>query len=261
MPGAGMLAPMQDYAADVLGYQFHDPDLLEAALTHASSAGHRLQSNERLEFLGDAVLGFVVCEYLYNEFPDLLEGELTKIKSAVVSRRVCALISHDLQLVERLTLGKGMAGRPELPSSIAAAVFESVIGAMYLDGGLEPARRFILEHVTAYIDEAAESTHQQNFKSALQQYAQKHLPSNPVYMLLDEKGPDHAKAFEVCVELVGRRHGSAWANSKKQAEQQAALIALAELGLAETDDEGNVHLHEQAMTNGPGTAEPGAETD
>ncbi|MEX0885556.1 MAG: ribonuclease III [Phycisphaeraceae bacterium] len=238
---------MQEYAADVLGYRFQNPELLEEALTHASSAGHRLQSNERLEFLGDAVLGFVVCEYIFSAFPELLEGELTKIKSAVVSRRICALISQGLELVERLTLGKGMAGRPELPSSIAAAVFESVIGAMYLDGGLDPARRFILEHVRPYIDEAAASAHQQNFKSVLQQYAQRHLPANPAYLLLDEKGPDHAKAFEVCVELQGRRHGSAWANSKKEAEQQAALIALTELGLADVDDEGRVHLRGAAI--------------
>jgi ribonuclease-3 len=235
---------MLEQAAAVLNYNFNDPSLLTAALTHASSAGHRLQSNERLEFLGDAVLGFVVCEYLYAHFPELLEGDLTKIKSAVVSRRVCAKISRDINLADMLNLGKGMSGRPGLPSSVAAAVLESIIAAIYLDGGIEPARKFILRHMVPYIEEAAASTHQSNFKSVLQQYAQKHLPGNPQYVLLDEKGPDHAKCFEVCVEIDGRRFPSAWANSKKEAEQKAALLALSDLDLAHVDDSGRVVLRD-----------------
>lgn len=231
---------MVERAAAILGYRFRDASLLTEALTHASSAGHRLQSNERMEFLGDAILGYVVCEYLYKQFPELLEGELTKIKSAVVSRRVCAQISRQINLAEMLNLGKGMAGRPGLPSSVAAAVLESIIAAIYLDGGMEPARTFILQHMKPFIDDAAESAHQHNFKSVLQQYAQKHLPSNPYYVLLDEKGPDHAKCFEVCVEIEGRRFSSAWANAKKEAEQKAALLALSELGIAEIDADGKV---------------------
>ncbi|MFA9477969.1 ribonuclease III [Phycisphaerales bacterium AB-hyl4] len=233
---------MIDQIEDCLGYRFKDESLLTEALTHASIAGDRLQSNERLEFLGDAILGFVVCEYLFKNFPELLEGELTKIKSSVVSRRVCAKVSLKLKLAEMLNLGKGMAGRGNLPSSIAAAVLESIIGAIYLDGGLEPASRFIIETMQEYIDEAANSAHQHNFKSVLQQHAQKHLPANPSYALLDEKGPDHAKCFEVCVELAGRRFSSAWANSKKEAEQKAALLALNELGLADIDEEGHVGM-------------------
>lgn len=227
-------------AAEVLGYTFCNQSLLDEALTHASSAGSRLESNERMEFLGDAILGSVVCEYLYHEFPDLLEGDLTKIKSAVVSRRVCAKISKAIDLSSMLNLGKGMAGRPGLPSSVAAAVLESIIAAIYLDGGLDPARDFILRQLKPYIHEAAASAHQQNFKSVLQQIAQKLLPCNPSYKLLDAKGPDHAKAFEVCVELCGRRFSSAWANSKKEAEQLAALKALLELKLATREGEGGV---------------------
>ena len=238
---------MLDRAAETLGYQFQNESLLTEALTHASSAGDRLLSNERMEFLGDAILGYVVCEHLFESFPDLLEGELTKIKSAVVSRRVCAEISRNLNLDGMLNLGKGMSCRPGLPSSVAAAVLESIIAAIYLDGGLEPARAFILKHLAPIIQDAAVSAHQQNFKSVLQQYAQKHLPANPVYVLLDEKGPDHAKAFEVCVELDGRRFSSAWANSKKDAEQKAALLALSELQLAEVDADGNVALNEPLM--------------
>lgn len=235
---------MVERAAAVLGYHFQNAALLTEALTHASSAGHRLQSNERMEFLGDAILGYVVCEYLYKHFPDLLEGELTKIKSAVVSRRVCAEISHQINLADMLNLGKGMAGRPGLPGSVAAAVLEAIIAAIYLDGGMEPARDFILRQMVPFIEEAASSAHQQNFKSVLQQYAQKHLPTNPSYVLLDEKGPDHAKCFEVCVEIDGRRFSSAWANAKKEAEQKAALLALNELGIAEIDDNGKVALLE-----------------
>lgn len=228
--------------AVVLEYEFRDHTLLDEALTHASSAGHRLQSNERMEFLGDAILGFVVCEYLYQHFPSLLEGEMTKIKSAVVSRRVCAEISREINLDGMLNLGKGMACRPKLPSSVAAAVLESIIAAIYLDGGMEPVRAFILRHMVPYIREAANSTHQRNFKSVLQQYAQRSLPVNPCYVLLDSKGPDHAKVFEVCVEIGSRRFTSAWANSKKEAEQNAALLALSELGMARVDEEGNVDL-------------------
>jgi ribonuclease-3 len=244
---------MLDKALEVLGYQFKDPALLTEALTHASKAGDRLQSNERMEFLGDAILGFVVCEYLHDTFPDLLEGDLTKIKSAVVSRRVCALISIEGNMTGMLSLGKGMAGRPDLPSSVAAAVLESLIAAIYMDSGMEQARDFILKHMVPYINEAADSAHQQNFKSVLQQHAQKHLPTNPSYILMDEKGPDHSKCFEVCAEVNGRRHASSWANSKKEAEQGAALNALLELGLAKTLDGGKIVLfaHEPTVSTAP----------
>ncbi len=227
-------------ASQLVGYPFKDEAILTEALTHASIAGHRLESNERLEFLGDAILGFVVSEYICQEYPELLEGELTKIKSAVVSRKSCAKVSQKLKLDTLLNLGKGMINRPALPSSIAAAVFEATIAAIYLDGGMEPARAFILEHMGPLIEQSAQSTHQHNFKSVLQQYAQRHLPGNPQYMLLDEKGPDHSKAFEVCVDIDGRRFDSAWANSKKEAEQKAALLALVELGVVMRDGEGQI---------------------
>ncbi|QQE11901.1 ribonuclease III [Planctomycetota bacterium] len=233
---------MNEETQALLNYKFKNPVVMQEALTHASYADSRLDSNERMEFLGDAILGFVVCEYLYANYPELLEGELTKIKSAVVSRRVCAQISEETGLVELLELGKGMIGRPSLPSSVAAAVYEAVIAAIYLDGGIEPTREYILKYMIPIIEEAEASSHQENFKSVLQQYAQKHMPVNPSYVLLDEKGPDHAKCFEVTVEIDGRQFKSSWANSKKEAEQRAALHALLELGLAEESDEGNVNL-------------------
>jgi ribonuclease-3 len=230
----------------IVGHRFGDPSLLHEALTHASSADSRLVSNERMEFLGDAILGYIVCELLFERFPDLHEGDLTKIKSAVVSRRSCALVSRTLGLVDQMRLGKGMADSDGVPASVAAAVLESLIAAIYLDGGIEPTRRFILEHMKPVIDEAAESTHQQNFKSILQQHAQRTLPMTPDYVLLDEKGPDHCKAFEVAARINGRQFGSAWANSKKEAEQKAARTALVELGVAEVDDAGVVQVRDVA---------------
>lgn len=230
-------------AEKILGYRFNNPQLINVALTHASVADTRLQSNERMEFLGDAVLGMVVCEYLFDNYQNDLEGEMTKIKSAVVSRRVCAQISNEIGLTQLLLLGKGMNTR-NLPMSLSAAVYEAIVAAIYLDGGLEPAREFILKFLGSHIIDNAKSTHQQNFKSVLQHYAQRHLTELPSYRLLDEKGPDHSKCFEVCVELGNHRYSSAWGQNKKQAEQRAALKALIEMQLAEEDDDGIVHLVE-----------------
>lgn len=227
-------------AQEVLGYEFNQPELLSIALTHASIADSRLASNERLEFLGDAVLGMVVCEYLYDRFPDLLEGELTKIKSAAVSRRMCAKITKELGLDTLLILGKGMKSRSSIPSSLSAAVLEAIIGAIYIDADLETVRSFILPLLKPHIEMAARSGHQQNFKSVLQHYAQRRLPAQPTYALLDEKGPDHAKCFKVAVVIGEREFDACWASSKKQAEQRAALLALDTLGLIHYGENGEV---------------------
>jgi len=219
----------------ILEYRFNDHDLLKEALTHASIADDRRLSNERLEFLGDSVLGLVVCHRLFELFPDYLEGDLTKLKSAVVSRNTCAAVANALGLTELIFVGKGMLGRGgvsgERPSSLAAGALESIIAGIYLDGGFEAARAFILRHMDEYISRFAATTHQQNYKSLLQQHAQKALASTPMYELLDEKGPDHSKCFEVRVVIGARAFGSAWGPAKKQAEQRAAQIALEELGV------------------------------
>lgn len=224
-------------AEQILQHEFQDRDLLAQALTHASSADHRLASNERLEFLGDAVLGLVVCEYLFEKYPELEEGELTKVKSAVVSRDMCAIVAQELGFDGLIRLGKGMFNRGDIPSSLSAGVFESIIGALFLDGGMETARRFLREQLKGRIRSAASSGHQQNFKSVLQQIAQQNLSQTPQYQVLDEKGPDHAKCFEICVEIGAQRYASSWGASKKRAEQQAALNALVELGFATIDAE------------------------
>jgi len=225
-----------DQCQEVLGYRFSDPDILATALTHASVAPSRQESNERLEFLGDAVLALVVCRELYDHGDELTEGQMTKVKSAVVSRSTCAEVAREIGACEQLFLGKGMSQRGQLPQSVAAAVFESVIGAIYLDGGLEPAAEFVLRHLRPHITEALANEHQKNYKSMLQQYAQQQLGLTPEYLLLDEKGPDHSKCFEIAVSMDGKHFESAWGKTKKQAEQGAAHRALTELGLLEAAD-------------------------
>jgi len=213
-----------------IGHRFRNRALLQAALTHASSAARRRDSNERMEFLGDAVLGLVVCQALYERMPEALEGEMTKIKSAVVSRRTCARVAEKLRLTDGLTLGQGMDNNDQLPSSLAAGTLEAVVAAVYLDGGLEAARQLILSHFDEEIRRCVESQHQFNYKSQLQQWAQRELNATPVYEMLVEKGPDHSKCFEVAVSIAGRQFPSAWGPSKKDAEQKAAGLALVSLG-------------------------------
>lgn len=212
-----------------IGYQFRQPEMLRAALTHASGADTRLASNERLEFLGDAVLGLITCEQLFTRFPDYQEGDLTKVKSVVVSRRTCARFSRALNLGDFLFMGKGMHSHSVVPASLLADVYESLVAAIYLDGGLEAAKRFILQHLAPEIEQVAEGAHGGNFKSLLQQVAQREFGATPQYLLLDEKGPDHSKCFKISA-LIGRQsYAAAWGRNKKEAEQKAAMNALAEI--------------------------------
>ena len=212
-----------------IGYQFDDRELLRSALTHASRADHRLASNERLEFLGDAILGTIICEYLFHSYPDYLEGELTKIKSAVVSRRTCARVSRKLDMGRFLLLGKGVITGSTLPPSLMADVFESLLGAIYLDGGAEAARRFVLVHLDEEISRVAGDESGDNYKSLLQQLAQRDFAATPTYVLRDEKGPDHSKCFKISAVVDGRHFAPAWGRNKKEAEQKAAQNALKEL--------------------------------
>ena len=212
----------------LIGYRFQNTALLLRSLTHSSTANHKLQSSERLEFLGDALLGAVVCEFLFHRFPSLMEGELTKLKSIVVSGQTCALISRALQLESCVMVGKGMANSAT-PNSILGDVFEAIVAAIYLDSDWDTTREFILKHMRREVELAAESSHESNFKSQLQHHAQKTLGVAPVYKVLQEAGPDHKKAFLIAVSLGEQVFTAAWGKNKKQAQQRAASNALAEL--------------------------------
>jgi ribonuclease-3 len=156
-----------DRCEQALGYRFADRGLLQTCLTHASIANHRLASNERLEFLGDSVLGLVVCEALYQSYPEHPEGELTRIKSIVVSRSTCARISDSLGLPGCMQLGKGLAVNEQVPTSVSAAVFESLVAGVFLDGGWLAARNVVQRLVQTEIEQAAELEAGRNYKSQL----------------------------------------------------------------------------------------------
>ena len=211
---------------ELLGYRFSNPELLRLALTHSSdklSGGSRpMLDNERLEFLGDAVLGIVVCEELFSQYPEFSEGELTAIKSVVVSRSVLARVSGKMGLHRLMWLGKGLGGHERLPRSLKANIFEAVLGALYLDGGIDVARDFVLRNLTEQMRLVEENQHQKDYKSLLQHYAQREMNRTPTYRVIAEEGPDHVKEFEV-VTLIGKtEYARGKGTSKKDAEQRAA---------------------------------------
>ncbi|MBN1393258.1 MAG: ribonuclease III [Sedimentisphaerales bacterium] len=217
----------------IIGYKFSNRTLLSKAFSHSSAVDDRRFSNERLEFLGDSVLAVVTCRKLFEQFPDYMEGDLTKIKSMLVSRSTCARVTKRLGLQEFLKIGKGMASNKALTSSLAASLLEAIIAAIYIDGGLNAADNFILRVFAPEISRANAEQSQGNFKSLLQQYAQQQFNTTPIYELLDEKGPDHDKCFESEVVIADRHFPSAWGTNKKEAEQKAAFNALVELGVLE----------------------------
>lgn len=223
----------------LLDYHFSDPHLLSEALAHSSQAKDRLLSNERLEFLGDSILAVVICQTLFARFPAYLEGDLTKIKSMLVSRKTCAKIANSLGLSKFVKVGKGMDKTRAMSGSVSAGALESLIAAIYLDGGFQAAAEFILKLFAPTIDMVDARQHQENFKSLLQQYCQQEFGVTPIYELLDEKGPDHNKCFETVAVIHSRRFPSAWGITKKEAEQKAACNALVELGLLEPDETGS----------------------
>ena len=221
----------------IIGYKFSDKNLLIKAFTHSSAVDNRLLSNERLEFLGDSILALVICQALFDNFTNYLEGDLTKIKSKLVSRETCAQISGQLGLQKFLKVGKGMVSNRALSGSLAAGVLETIIAAIHIDGGFEAARDFILRIYGSLIEQADAEQDHGNFKSLLQQYSQEQFTATPSYILLDEKGPDHNKCFELEVVIEDRHFPSAWGSNKKEAEQKAAFNALVELGVLENSAE------------------------
>ena len=214
-----------------LGYTFQDKSLLENALTHSSCANEskgRLHSNERLEFLGDSILGMVVAEHLYRNHPDLPEGELTRTRAALVCEESLVEVAHDLGLGDYLKLGKGEeAGGGRTRPSIRADAVEAVLAAVYLDGGIGSARKIIQKYILSREIEGLNS--QRDYKTALQELIQRESGQSLKYRLTGSEGPDHDKRFFVEVDLNGQPVGAGKGRSKKEAEQMAAKAAIAKL--------------------------------
>ncbi len=237
-PGAGpdVNEVLQAFEARA-GLRFNDTGLLQRALTHRSYLGgeeaHGPDSNERLEFLGDAVLELIVIEHLYHRFPFDREGDLTQKKSLLVSRPVLADRAERLRLGRFILLSDAEreAGGGER-SSILADGFEAVLGAIYLDQGLEGARRFVGRWLLRHSSRILHDTEKQNFKSLLQERIQAHLRVHPRYRVINEEGPDHEKRFSIEVVVRGQVLGSGAGRNKKEAEQQAARDALGSSELA-----------------------------
>ena len=216
-----------------IGYRFRDRGLLEHAMTHTSRANEDVSGgvfdNESLEFLGDAVLGFVIADLLFREFPAWNEGQKSKTKAALVSTATLARAAERLNIGEHMLLGRGeekTGGRRK--QALLADCYEAVIAAIYLDGGIEQVRAFIAREFAALIGEARDSggTVGQDYKSALQEYLQSHDQPLPEYRLAGTVGPDHRKSFQIAVVVRGETVAQGSGASKKEAEQEAARLAL-----------------------------------
>ena len=215
-----------------IGYRFRNISLLQNALAHSSYANERwhnsLMSNERLEFLGDSILGMVVADHLYKTFPDRPEGELTRMRADMVCEHSLALVAEKIGLGGHLLLGKGEEqGGGRGRESILADAVESVIAACYLDGGMEAARSFVERFVLVNVP--VTRLHNADYKTALQEQVQQKRNQTLLYTLVGESGPDHDKQFQVELSLNGKVIGRGVGSSKKRAEQDAARMALENL--------------------------------
>lgn len=211
---------------EALSYRFVNTRLLDEALTHASAKGEGAPSYERLEFFGDAVLGLVISEALFHRFPDKAEGDLTRMKSDLVSHPSLARLARQMQIARFLTIGKGLP-KKALPPSIAADAVEALIGAVYLDGGLPAARQLVLKLYGEDLSEAARM--EDNAKSRLQEVTQRLHGEAPTYALVSEQGPDHRKTFRIACRISSQELGRGSGRTKKEAEQAAAAAALKSL--------------------------------
>lgn len=216
------------------GIRFRDPALLNLAFSHRSFANESdggVDNNEKLEFLGDSVLGLAVAEYLFRRFPDKAEGDLAKIKSFVVSEDSLAIIARNLKVDNFILIGKGeeySGGRSK--KALLADATEAIIGAYFLDSGFKPARKFVLEHLVPEINKVVENRHRKDYKTLLQEHVQKKFKNYPRYSLLKKTGPDHNKTFWIEVRINNRVYGPGKGKNKKEAEQAAAEIAYREIG-------------------------------
>lgn len=219
-----------------LGFNWHNPSLLVQALTHSScvheSRGHGMCHNQRLEFLGDAVLELLISEHLYKLFPDRGEGELTKMRAASVCEPSLAKVARGLNLGRCLRMGRGeeRSGGRERPSILADA-FEALLGAVYLDQGLEVARKVTLECLNPIIEDVVAGRLDRDYKTELQEILQQSSPEPLSYIIMNETGPDHDKTFTAGVFYRGEVIGQGSGHSKKEAEQQAAKDAFSRIDL------------------------------
>ena len=218
----------------VTGYVFRDPRNLVLALTHSSYANEKksadLKSNERLEFLGDSVLNIITSDYIYRNFPDLPEGEMTRTRAAVVCEASLMRCAEKIRLGDYLFLGKGeenTGGRNR--ASILSDAFEALIGAIYLDGGMEEARRFVLKFMEEICPDTAGIDVFKDYKTMFQEIIQKQSDQRITYRILDETGPDHDKTFTAQVLVGDKPYGEGTGRSKKEAEQNAAKDAISNL--------------------------------
>lgn len=216
-----------------LGYKFNNINLLKNALTHSSYANevrNGFSSNERLEFLGDSVLSIVVSDYIYKHYPNMPEGELTKLRASLVCEKSLCAFSRELELGSYLMLGKGEdKGGGRERDSILADAFEAVLAAIYLDGGMEPARRHVMNFVLRELKHTDDEVFK-DYKTALQEIIQRNPEESVTYILIDESGPDHDKSFTVEVRLNSNVIGKGTGKNKKRAEQMAAKEALMLMG-------------------------------
>lgn len=214
-----------------IGYKFKNKELVQKALTHTSYAyEHGVESNEKLEFLGDSILEFVSSEYMYNKYTNLKEGEMTKVRATVVCEDSLYKIATKHDFSDFLNLGKSeiKSGGNKRPAILADSV-EAVIAAIYLDGGLEPAKKFIIENLKEEIELATKHVGQKDYKTVLQEDLQKNGDVKIEYKIINEKGPDHDKTFEAQVALNGKILATGIGKSKKEAEMHAAKKALEDL--------------------------------
>jgi ribonuclease-3 len=217
-----------------LGYAFEDKSLLQRALTHRSYLNENPHlpwlDNERLEFLGDAILGFVTAEYLYHHFPEMKEGDLTSLRAALVRGGTLAEYARQLDLGAYVLISRGeeVAGA-RFRTALLAATFEAVVGSLYLEHGIESARSLIVRMIDSRTQKIIHERLDRNAKSLLQELSQDRLKLTPAYHMVDATGPDHARLFTVQVLLGGRVYGTGKGRNKQEAEQEAARGAILEL--------------------------------
>ena len=218
---------MEDFELKI-GYNFKNIELLKTAFTHTSYANERkISSNEKLEFLGDAILEFVVSDYLYANYKKLKEGEMNKFRATVVCEESLHQVALKYHFDDLLYLGKGekISGGNHKKAILADSV-EAVIAAIFLDSGLEEAKKFILENLKEAIEQASKSVGQKDYKTVLQEKLQKHGTVHIEYSIIKEEGPDHDKTFVAEVKCNGKQLAVGQGNTKKQAEMEAARVAL-----------------------------------